>query len=262
MKSCIYNGHVRHRRFRPAENRFRYSVFMMYLDLDELPHLFDRYALWSYERANLASWRRRHYLGPRDRPLADAVRYRIKHHAGVTADGPIRMLCHMGYFGYCFNPVVFYYCYDREDTKVETIVAEITNTPWGERHAYVLPESMNRGSGSHKRYRFSKTFHVSPFMPMHMEYDWRFAEPGEALNVHMEDHDAEGKIFDATLTLNRTEITSINMARVLLSHPLMTWRVMALIHWQALRLWIKRVPFIEHPQPRSKDDKDPDGTQN
>jgi DUF1365 family protein len=233
---------------------------MMYLDLDELPRLFDGVPLWSHERTNLASWRRRNYLGPRGMPLADAVRYRVKHHTGVVVDGPIRMLCHMGYFGYCYNPVVFYYCYDREDTKVEAIVAEITNTPWGERHAYVLPESMNLGSGAHKRHRFPKAFHVSPFMPMNIEYDWRFTEPGEDLNVHMEDHDAEGKLFDATLTLKRNEITSINLARALLSYPLMTWRVMALIHWQALRLWMKRVPFIEHPQPRPKDNKDPDGT--
>jgi len=234
---------------------------MMYLDLDELPRLFDGHALWSVEHRNMACWRRRDYLGPRDMPLPDAVRYRVKHQGGVTVEGPIRMLCHMCYLGYCYNPVVFYYCYDKADTRVEAIVAEITNTPWGERHAYVLTESMNQGTDPRKRYVFPKSFHVSPFMPMDITNDWRFTEPGDALNVHMQDHDVEGSVFDATLTLRRRDITSANLARTWASHPLMTFTITTLIHWQALRLWLKRVPFIEHPARRPEDDKDPYASQ-
>ncbi|MBL7114722.1 MAG: DUF1365 domain-containing protein [Kiritimatiellae bacterium] len=262
MNSCIYNGKVRHRRHRPVTHAFQYSLFMMYLDLDELPHLFDSYRLWSYEKNNVATWRRRDYLGPRDLPLSEAIRYRVKHQAGVEVTGPIRMLCHMAYFGYCYNPVVFYYCYDRTDTRVETIIAEITNTPWGERHAYVLPESMNQNDNTRKRYIFPKQFHVSPFMPMDITNDWRFTEPGKSLHIHMQNHDHSGKVFDATLSLSRLDITAKNLARTLAAHPLTTYKVITMIHWQALCLWVKRVPFIEHPTRRSGDDKDPYATQN
>ena len=262
MHSAIYAGHVRHERFRPAVNRFRYGVFMMFLDLDELPHVFDGHRLWSFEQANLACWRRQDYLGPRDLPLAEAVRFRVRQQAGVEAAGPIRMLCHMCYFGYCYNPVVFYYCYDPADTRVETIVAEITNTPWGERHAYVLTDAMNQARDPRKRFVFPKAFHVSPFMPMAITHDWQFAEPGDTLNVHMENHDADGKIFQATLALRRRAITSGALARTLATHPGMTFKVITMIHWQALKLWLKRVPFIEHPAPRPKEDKDPYATQN
>ncbi len=261
MHSCIYSGHVRHRRFRPCGNAFRYAVFLMYLDLDELPHVFDGVPLWSVDRPNLACWRRRDYLGPRDLPIAEAVRYRVKHHTGQTVNGPVRMLCHLRYAGYCFNPVVFYYCFDRTDSHVETIVAEITNTPWGERHAYVLPECANQARGMLKRFVFPKAFHVSPFMPMDITYDWRFSQPGAVLAVHMEDHDAEGKIFDATVSLRRREIGRAALMRTLVAHPAMTLKVVTLIHWQALRLWRKRVPFIPHPARRPETDKDKYATQ-
>jgi len=261
VKSCIYRGYVRHRRHKPAVNVFRYGIFMLYLDLDELPRVFDGHACWSYERPNLACWRRRDYLGPRDLSLDAAVRYRVQRAVGAEPAGPIRMLCHLCYFGYCYNPVVFYYCFDKADTHVETVVAEITNTPWGERHAYVLSEPMNQAKGPRKRYVFPKSFHVSPFMPMAITYDWRFTEPGAALNVHMENHDDAGKVFDATLHLERREITVGNLARTLALHPLMTVKVITLIHWQALRIWLKRVPFIEHPARRPANEKDPYATQ-
>lgn len=234
----------------------------MYLDLDELPHVFDGHPLWSTERRNLACWQRRHYIGPRDLPIREAVAYRVKDKLGIDVKGPIRMLAHLEYFGYCYNPAAFYYCYNADGTRVETIIVEITNTPWGERHAYVLGDALNEARGPRKRYRFAKEFHVSPFMPMDVDYDWRFTEPGEQLNIHMGNFQSGSKVFDATLTLRRRPITTANLNRVLCAYPLMTAKVITLIHWQALRLWRKHCPFFEHPARRPPDRKDPYASSN
>ena len=147
-----------------------------------------------------------------------------------------------------FNPVSFYYCFDAADTHVETIVAEVTNTPWGERHCYVLPQRMNAGRDGHGRYFPEKVMHVSPFMEMDVAYDWRFNAPGEMLTVHMENAREGRKIFDATLVLEREEITARSLARALAGYPLMTLSVMVAIHWQALKLWLKGAPVHDHPR--------------
>ncbi len=246
--SCIYSGHVRHRRFLPVANAFRYRLFLMYVDLDELPGLFDGVRLWSCEKPNLASFHRRYYFGDPAVPLADAVRGAVREKLGLDLDGPIRLLTHFRYFGYCYNPVSFYYCFDASGREVRAIVAEITNTPWGERHAYFLDvrESLNPLEGRFK-WEFPKTFHVSPFMPMNVMYDWRFNTPAEALNVHMTDRIEGEKYFDATLTLKREEIAPRALVRVLMGYPALTTKVLVGIHWQALRLWLKRTPFYEHP---------------
>ena len=158
----------------------------------------------------------------------------------------------MSYFGYVFNPVSFYYCFSEDDERVETIVAEVNNTPWGERHCYVLPQAMNHGRGDRLRYFPAKEMHVSPFMAMDVEYDWRFNTPGEALTVHMENAAKGEKVFDATLILQREEITSRSLSRVLLAFPLMTLKIITAIHWEALRLWLKGVPVHDHPAKQNR----------
>jgi uncharacterized protein len=251
LASCIYEGHVRHRRFAPVRNHFRYRIFLMYLDLAELPALFQGRLLWSVDRVNLAYFRRRDHLGDPQVPLDRAVRDLVEEKTGRRPGGPIRLLTHLRYFGYCFNPASFYFCYDPSGEQVDAIVVQIHNTPWGEEHCYVLDEAHNESpSPGFKRFQFGKTFHVSPFMPMQIWYDWRFKEPGKTLSVHFTNYHEGEKIFDATLNLERQEITPKVLRRMLLSYPPMTFKVITMIHWQALRLWLKGAQFYKHPKKR------------
>ena len=253
MKSGIYRGWVRHRRLTGAPNTFRYQVFMMYLDLAELPHLFDGRWLWSADRAALAWFHRADYLGDPSVPLDQAVRDLVATRTGRRPAGPIRLLTNLRYFGYVMNPVSFYYCYDAADTRLDTIVAEVTNTPWGERHAYVLSADAAVPANAPQRFGFAKALHVSPFMAMDHRYDWQFAPPGPRLVVHMNNLSKRGKLFDATLVLRRTEITGPTLAATLARHPFMTAKVAAGIYWQALRLWIKGARFHHNPTTRKAD---------
>jgi len=221
----------------------------MFLDLAELPTLFDIHPLWSYERPNIACFRRRDHFGdptiPLDQALADLVEDRL----GRRPNGPIRLLTHLRYFGHCFNPASFYYCYDAADRSVETIVVEIHNTPWGERHCYVLGAEHNEHPVKYwRRHRFAKSFHVSPFIDMDIHYDWRFREPNDALQVHMIDFQEGAKLFDASLALKRRELNRAALTGVLIRYPMLTGKVIAMIYWQALRLILKRTPFYSHPE--------------
>jgi DUF1365 family protein len=248
LQSCLYKGWVRHRRFAPGPHEFRYELALLYLDLAELPTLFDRYWLWSASGRNLVEWRRSDHHGDPGQPLDAAIRDLVEAHGGARPGGPIRLLTHPRHFGVGFNPVSFYYCYDAAGSKLETVVAEINNTPWGEQHCYVLPAACNDGDARLLRFRFGKDFHVSPFLPMDMEYDWRFAVPGERLLVHMENWREGARQFDATMTLEREPIGSRSLAIALATHPFMTAKVVGAIYWQALRLWLKRVPLHTDPE--------------
>ncbi len=178
-------------------------------------------------------------------PLDESVRQLVQSATGQRPAGPIRLLTQLRYFGYVLNPVSFYYCFDEADQSVVSVVAEVNNTPWGERHCYILESDVNpRGR---LRFRHTKRFHVSPFMDLNMQYRWSLSPPGESLSVHIENWRDNSRLFDVTLHLKQKPITTGELARVLLRHPFMTGKVAAAIYWQALKLWWKRCPFVPHP---------------
>lgn len=248
MNSTIYEGWVCHRRYRPRPHAFRYRVFLMYVDLAELPSLFDKRLFWSARRPNLAWFRRRDHFGDPRQPLDEAVRDLVEAQTGRRPDGPICLLTHLRYFGYCMNPVSFYYCWGRDGGCVELVVAEVHNTPWGEQHCYVLDRRRSSRAHNDLQFRFKKDFHVSPFMPMEQQYVWEFSTPAETLRVDMESIESEQSMFNARMLLKREALSTSSLTRVLLQYPFMTIKVVLAIYWHALRLWLKRTPFHAHPK--------------
>jgi DUF1365 family protein len=250
--SAIYHGHIRHRRFDVREHEFLYRLALAYIDLEELPTLLGGRLLAS--RPGPARFRRRHYLGDEHVPLADAVRDVVAGQAGVRPSGPVCVLTNLSSFGHCFNPVSFYYCMDEAAERVDAVVAEVTNTPWGERHAYVLARGsedcppVQTAAAAALTGNSTKALHVSPFMAMDQRYEWRVSVPSETLSVHIASSRKGDIAFDATLSLRRHELTKTTLARMSARYPASALRMLALIYAQALRLKLKGVPVHPHPK--------------
>lgn len=247
MDSAIYTGLVTHKRYADIHHQFQYSVFMMYLDLDELDELFRSQWFWSVEKSNIASFYRKDHLGDPNVPLKQSVINLVYERVGLKLEGPVRLLTHLRYWGYCFNPVSFYYCYDKSGQHLDAIVAEINNTPWGEQHCYVLKTKPDQTSQEHHHFLFPKEFHISPLMPMNVTHDWWFSVPSTQLRVHMNNMQEQKKLFTAHLALDKKNLTRQNLARVLMHYPFMTGKVISAIYWQSLRTWLKGARFYSHP---------------
>ena len=246
-ESAVYEGWVRHRRVTPVEHAFRYRVFMMYLDLAELPDLFDGVPLWSARRPAPARFRRSDFFGDPAVPLRDAVLDEVERQGSRRPEGPVRLLANLRYFGHGFNPVSFYFCFAADGKRLDAVLAEVTNTPWGERHAYLLQRGEHE-EGKVLRERTDKAFHVSPFIGMDQSYEWRVTEPGAGIQVHIENQGDGERAFDATLSLERRDATPRMLGRVLARYPLMSLQVVARIYLNAVRLKLKGAPYHPHPE--------------
>jgi DUF1365 family protein len=239
--SALYRGAVRHRRFAERRREFSHGIAMAYVDLDELPELLGGRLV--APRPGLVRFRRSDYFGRSGR-LADAVRARIEAETGSAPDGPIRVLTHLRSFGHCFNPVSFYYCFDRSE-RLSALLAEVTNTPWGERQAYVLTRGGDTGGFLHGE--SEKLLHVSPFFGMDQRYEWRVAEPGSTLSLHIENRERGERAFDATLSLERRELTRASLAAATARYPAATLRILALIYAHAAAIRLRGIRTRPHP---------------
>ena len=245
MNNLIFKGTIRHRRFTPFNQAFTYNTFMAYFDISEVESLLPSSFIFKVNKPALVSYYRSDYHGDSGLSLDESIRKTVKEKTGVKLNGPIRILTHLRYFGYCFNPVSFYYCFDKSDTKLEMIVAEVTNTPWNERHCYFITAINNKSF----RQKLKKEFHVSPFWDMSHDYDWYFSNVSDTISVNMINYKKSKRVFDATLSLTKNkELTKLNLFLSVLRFPFSTLMVYLRIHYQAFKLWIKGATFYDHPK--------------
>ena len=248
-RNAIASGRVRHRRHGPREHRFGYRLAMPLLDLESIDATFARSRLWSTRGWRPVRFCRDDYMGPADRDLATAVRDRVEFELSRRPAGRIDMLANLRQWGYCFNPVAFYFCRD-EDGELDAIAAQITNTPWGERHTYVLDTRAGaRGDGIYE-FAFAKAFHVSPFLPMELDYRWRFTLRGDRCAIFMQVFKEGVTRFDVSFDVTLHELNTKMMRRFAWRYPLASQRVIAGIYWQAFVLWLRKTPYYPNPSDR------------
>lgn len=245
---ALYVGSIAHRRHRPAPHAFRYGLFQTYLDVGRFEETLAPFWFCSTRRFNWLWYRRADYFGPSGLALDAALRAHVAAETGKTHQGPVFMLTSPRFFGFLMNPVTFYYGFDSDGRSLRWILAEITNTPWGERFSYLLTADAAQPADDGYSWRFPKRFHVSPFLPMALEYAWRFNCPGRDLRVHMRVLESDTPQFDAALTLQRRQLTASNLLGQLLKMPVQSLKVAIGIYWNALLIRLRGNPFHAHPK--------------
>jgi len=239
IDSGLFVGTLRHRRFAPVAHAFTYPIFMALLDIDRVPELMNRSRLTSHNQWNWASFDDRDHLGDPSRPLRERLVADAANHGIELPDGPVFLLTHLRYLGYCFNPVSFFYCFDGAG-RLQVVLAEVSNTFGGTHNYWLRPDPASRTF----RAAAAKSLYVSPFMAPDLEYTFAFTSPASRLVAHMETSQSGSVGFDATLSLERRAWDAREIRRLLVRHPAMTASVMASIHWEALKLWWKGVPVV------------------
>ena len=244
----IYRGWIRHRRSTPKRHDFRYPLAMVMFDLDDMQCTFAKSKFWTQEKFNFIAFKRTDYIQSKSGPsqtIKSAVKNYIKEQTGLEFNGRILLLTHPRYFGFVMNPVSFYFCYDGD--QLMHIVCEINNTPWDERFTYVLTPDKAEAESQVFEFEFDKKFHVSPFMPMDMQYRWRFSWQDNKINIHMVLMQHGEKAFDATMQATQQGFTASSMRKLPLAYPVQTVLVAVRIYWHALLLYSKGLKFFSHP---------------
>lgn len=249
--SALYLGEVGHRRLRPREHRLRYRVFWLLLDLDEVDGLAARRRLFSHNRFNLISLHDRDHGDGSGAPLRAQAEAHLATSGIQIGGGPIRLLTMPRVLGYVFNPISLYFCH-RPDGALAAMIYEVTST-FRERRAYVIPVAPQDRAAGQVRQRAAKTLYVSPFMGMDMEYLFRGQAPGERMALSIDGLDGEGVLIHAHMRGERRPLSDAALARAALSMPLLTLKVVAAIHWEALRLWLKGVRLTRRPRPHGEE---------
>jgi uncharacterized protein len=240
MKSAIYVGEIAHQRNVPKMHRFRYPFFMWFLNLDELDQLPGLGWLFSTQHWAISRMQRSDYLGDAQLPLADAVRARMFEITGQEVTGQVYGLMNMRTLGLYFSPVNFYYGFDK-DGLFTHFLAEVSNTPWNERHHYAYYVA----DGGYEMTQ-PKAFRVSPFNPLKQQYRWRISPPGGEVGVAIMVSDERGEIFEARLQLSRQQLNKATVGRLLLKKPIMTAFIVVGIYYQALKIYLKGIPYIPY----------------
>lgn len=246
LASALYPGHVTHARLKPRVHRLNYRIYSLLLDLDELDELDRRLKWFSVDRFNLFSFHRKDRGDRSGCDLKGQVE-RAMRLAGVEPDGGrIRLLVMPRLLGWSFNPLSTYFCY-RRDGALAAILWEVDNT-FHERHAYMIPVGEIDPDGEIVQH-CDKAFYVSPFMDMDLHYEFRVHPPGETLSIRIDTSDAEGKVMGARHIACKKELTDRALLAAFFAIPLLTLRVIGGIHWEALKIWLKRVRLVSRPAP-------------
>jgi len=246
MKSAIYRGSVFHSRKKPFDHEFKYSLYMAYVNLKEINNILPNSFLWGINKKALISFNRRDYLERPEKKLIDAAKNLVFERIGKKIKGPIYLLAHLRTYGHCFNPVSFYYCYDKSEKNIDAIIAEVTNTPWKQRYCYVLDCQNSEKKNSFKNIK-DKKLHVSPFFPMDHEYHFSISKPEKTITIKIDNLNQGVKVHEALLSLNKEDFSKKSLIKALINFPFMTVKVVTAIHWQAIKLWFKGAKLYNNP---------------